>query len=101
VLAESFERIHRSNLVGMGIVPLQYLPGETSGSLDLNGRETFNIRGLADGLRPGGTATVEVQTDGGAGFSFHVEVKVAATSEVEILHAGGILPMVLRDIAGV
>jgi aconitate hydratase len=101
VLAESFERIHRSNLVGMGIVPLQYFPGETSGSLDLNGRETFNIRGLADGLRPGGTATVEVQTDGGAGFSFHVEVKVAATSEVEILHAGGILPMVLRDIAGV
>ena len=52
VIAESYERIHRSNLVGMGILPLQYLPGESASSLGLTGRETFDVVGLADGLRP-------------------------------------------------
>src|SRR2546422_7792359 len=64
VLAESFERIHRSNLIGMGVLPLQFLPGESAASLGLTGRETFDIEGVATGLAPGKRLTV--LADGGA-----------------------------------
>src|ERR1700694_6172930 len=65
VMAESFERIHRSNLVGMGILPLEFLPGESLRSLGLNGTEAFTIRGLAAGLQPG--QRIEVEATGTAG----------------------------------
>ena len=64
VLAESYERIHRSNLVGMGVLPLQFLPGENAASLGLTGREEFDILGLADGLAPRQRVTVRVRDDG-------------------------------------
>src|ERR671938_411291 len=65
VLAESFERIHRSNLVGMGVLPLQFMPGENAATLGLTGRETFTIRGLADGLSSRQRLTVMVRGEDG------------------------------------
>src|SRR5690606_7624125 len=70
VLAESYERIHRSNLVGMGVLPLEYLPGDSTEALGLSGEESFSIRGIESGLRPGGTVTVDVESDDGAAKSF-------------------------------
>src|SRR5258707_2935343 len=66
VIAGSYERIHRSNLVGMGVLPLQFHPGESADSLGLDGRETYTIRGIADGLTPGQEVAVEVQREDGS-----------------------------------
>ena len=65
VIAESYERIHRSNLVGMGVLPLAYRPGENRASLGLSGRETFTITGIASGLAPGGAVTVTARDEAG------------------------------------
>src|SRR5919198_3496429 len=70
VIAASFERIHRSNLVGMGILPLQYLPGENAGSLGLSGREAFTVEGLGDGLRPQQEVVVGIRGEDGARRQF-------------------------------
>jgi aconitate hydratase len=100
VLAESYERIHRSNLVGMGVLPLQYRPGESAASLGLSGTELFDILGLAGGIAPG--MEVSVVAHGPAGdVRFRATLRVDAPSEVEVLRAGGILPMVLAQLGGV
>jgi aconitate hydratase len=96
VIAESFERIHRSNLVGMGVLPLQFTSGETRQSLGLTGLETFNIGGIASGLRPGQTLSVHGRRPDGSEFSFDVVCRIDTPIEVEYYRHGGILPYVLR-----
>ncbi len=98
VLAESFERIHRSNLVGMGILPLEFRPGDSAASLGLTGRETFDVLGLADGIAPGQEATVRARSEDGREIAFPVTVRVDQPAEVEYLRDGGILRMVLRRL---
>src|SRR3989442_7469957 len=97
VIAESFERIHRSNLVGMGVLPLQFVPGTSRESLGLTGRERFTIRGLQAGLKPGQILEVEAQGDG-APQRFRVHARLDNETDVEYLRHGGILPMVLRHL---
>jgi len=97
VIAESFERIHRSNLIGMGVVPLQYSEGESAESLGLSGHESFDIAGLAD-LEPGKELTVKATSDDGEGKAFKVKARVDSPVEVEYLRNGGILQTVLRQL---
>ena len=97
VIAESFERIHRSNLVGMGILPLQYAPGLSATSLGLTGEETFSIRGLA-GLAPKATLTVEAKRPGGTVVRFEAIARVDDPVDLEYMRHGGVLPFVLRQI---
>jgi aconitate hydratase len=97
VLAESFERIHRGNLVGMGVLPLQYLPGESAASLDLTGRETFTIRGLA-GLEPRQEIEIEVTGEDGATRTIRVLARIDGATELINYRNGGILPAVLRRL---
>ncbi len=99
VIAESYERIHRSNLVGMGILPLQFLPGERPSTLGLTGRETLSVTGLEDGLRPRQTVTVTARTDGGAERRFEAIARLDGPIDVEYYAGGGILPTVLRRLA--
>ncbi|MEK6687601.1 MAG: aconitate hydratase AcnA [Gemmatimonadota bacterium] len=96
VLAESYERIHRSNLVGMGVLPLSYQPGVTQGSLGLTGRETFSITGIAGGVTPGGTVEVRATAEDGSVKSFQAVVRLNSPVEVEYYEHGGILSRVLR-----
>jgi len=96
VVAESYERIHRSNLVGMGVVPLQFAEGENPESLGLTGREEFSIRGLEGGAAR--EATVEARRDDGSDIDFRVRVRLDTPQEREYLRAGGILPFVLRRL---
>jgi len=96
VIAESFERIHRSNLIGMGVLPLQFLPGETRGTLGLTGQETYDIEGLAS-LTPGGTVRVKARTASGSDKGFQVLVRIDTPNELDYYRHGGILPYVLRQ----
>jgi aconitate hydratase len=96
VIAESFERIHRSNLIGMGVLPLQYAEGESAESLGLTGHESFDISGLAD-LEPGKELTVKVTSDDGE-KEFRAKARVDSPVEVEYLRNGGILQTVLRQL---
>jgi aconitate hydratase len=98
-IAESFERIHRSNLVGMGILPLEFAHGETLASLGLTGRERFTIRGL-DGIKPGQTFEVDAVGDDGKKTTFKTRGRVDNDTEVEYMHHGGILQLVLRELIG-
>ncbi len=99
VLAESYERIHRSNLVGMGVLPLQFLPGESADSLGLTGLESYTIHGIAT-LAPRQEVTVIARTDaGGAEQRFRAIARLDGPIEVEYLRQGGILPAVLRRLA--
>jgi len=98
VIAESYERIHRSNLVGMGILPLQFPEGVSAESLGLTGREAFTVRGLADGVMPGQDVTVEAVDDDGIVRSFDARLRVDGEAEVEYLRAGGVLNLVLADM---
>ena len=100
VIAESFERIHRTNLVGMGVLPLQFEPGESAASLHLTGKETFHIEGVRASLNGGGRkASVRAVTDDGTQTAFRVDVRVDTPQEVEYYRNGGILPYVLRQLA--
>jgi aconitate hydratase len=100
VIAESFERIHRSNLVGMGVLPLQFPSGESAASLCLTGTETFHIEGVKASLNGGGRkATVRAVSDDGIETTFTALVRVDTPQEVEYYRNGGILPYVLRQIA--
>ncbi len=99
VIAESYERIHRSNLVGMGILPLQYLPGETAASLGLTGRETLDIIGLNDGLRPHQELTVVARGEDGRESRFRVTSRLDGAIDVTYLRNGGVLQTVLRRLA--
>ncbi|TFG45948.1 MAG: aconitate hydratase AcnA [Gemmatimonadales bacterium] len=99
VIAESYERIHRSNLVGMGVLPLTYAPGETRETLNLTGRETFTITGIASGLTPGGTVQVEVTREDGSTVKFKAVARLNSEVEVDYYRHGGILQRVLRKFA--
>jgi aconitate hydratase len=96
VIAESYERIHRSNLVGMGVLPLQFMPGDTRQTLGLNGLETFGVAGISAGLRPGQVLTVHGRRADGSEFSFDVVCRIDTPIEIEYYRHGGILPYVLR-----
>jgi aconitate hydratase len=99
VIAESYERIHRSNLVGMGVLPLQFLPGESASSLGLTGREAFTITGLDD-ITPRQVLEVAARSDeDGSVRRFRAIARLDGPIEVEYLHQGGILPAVLRRLA--
>jgi aconitate hydratase len=98
VIVESFERIHRSNLVGMGVLPLQFKEGDTRQTLDLKADDTFSIRGLAD-LTPGQDITVEVTRADGSAFSFTALCRIDTANEMEYYRHGGILHYVLRKLA--
>jgi aconitate hydratase len=100
VLAESYERIHRSNLVGMGVLPLQFLPGDSAASLGLTGNETYTIRGIAAGLTPRQRLAVIARDDErDAERRFEAIARVDGPIDVEYLRNGGILPAVLRRLA--
>jgi aconitate hydratase len=99
VIAESYERIHRSNLVGMGILPLQFQAGESAESLGLTGRETFTIRGIAAGLAPRQEVAVEARADDGATFIFTAVARLDGPVDVEYFRQGGVLQTVLRRLA--
>jgi aconitate hydratase len=98
VIVESFERIHRSNLVGMGVLPLQFKEGDTRQTLGLSATDTFSIRGLAD-LTPGQDVTVEVTREDGSQFSFTALCRIDTANEMEYYRHGGILHYVLRKLA--
>jgi aconitate hydratase len=101
VIAESFERIHRSNLVNMGVLPLEFQGGQNAASLGLSGRELYSIGGIADGLKPGAVLTVRAQ-EGGNGTARKVEfkalVRIDTPEELASFTHGGILPYVLRQL---
>jgi aconitate hydratase len=99
VIAESFERIHRSNLVGMGVLPLEFTGGDTRQSLGLTGFETFDIEGLDDSLRPRATLTVRARGANGT-TSFKVLARIDTPEEMNYYRHGGILPYVLRQLVG-
>ncbi len=98
VIVESYERIHRSNLVGMGILPLQFMEGENAESLGLTGRETLDITGLGDGTAR--EVTVTATAGDGAVKTFQARVRIDTPQEVEYYRHGGILHYVLRQLAG-
>ena len=98
VIAESFERIHRSNLVGMGVLPLQFVDGQTRQTLHLTGREVISIHGLSDDIQPHQTLDVSVMREDGSQDQFKVLCRIDTLNEVEYFKAGGILHYVLRNL---
>ena len=100
VIAESYERIHRSNLVGMGVLPLAYEPGSDRKSLGLTGRETFSVSGIAKGLAPGGRVTVIAKDESGKETKFPAVVRLNSAVELDYYRHGGILQRVLRQFMG-
>ena len=102
VIAESYERIHRSNLVGMGIIPLQFLPGDSVEKLGLTGREVIEVVGLADainsGFKGGRDLTVRAKGDNGKTIEFKAKARIDTPQEVEYYRHGGILQYVLRNL---
>jgi aconitate hydratase len=100
VLAESFERIHRSNLVGMGILPLQFLPGQNVESVGLTGFETFDIPGIAGGLKPLQHMTVVVKDGKGETKTIEAICRIDTPYELQYYQHGGILQFVLRQLLG-
>ncbi|MFV1987989.1 MAG: aconitate hydratase AcnA [Gemmatimonadota bacterium] len=97
VIAKSYERIHRSNLIGMGILPLQFHDGEDAGSLGLDGSETFAVHGIADGLQPRDSIRVTATKADGSSASFDVIARLDTEVEVDYYRNGGILQTVLRQ----
>jgi aconitate hydratase len=101
VIAESFERIHRTNLVGMGVLPLQFEAGQNVASLKLTGKEVYHVEGIPAALNGGGRkARVRAVAADGTEKKFTVDVRVDTPQEVEYYRNGGILPYVLRQLAG-
>jgi len=98
VLVETFERIHRSNLVGMGVLPLQYRPGESAASLGLTGQEVFDITGIAQGLTPDQEVQVKATAPDGKVTSFSAQCRIQTPAEVGYYRRGGILQSVLLDL---
>jgi aconitate hydratase len=95
-IAESFERIHRSNLVGMGILPLQFLPKENAETLGLDGTETFELTGIAQGLEPHAEIAVKATNSTGDTTEFSVEARIDSEVEMDYYRHGGVLQYVLR-----
>jgi len=98
VIAESYERIHRSNLVGMGVLPLQFQAGDSWSSLGITGRETFDIVGLSNDVQPGSTVKVIATREDGSTFEFAVIVRLDSMVDVDYYRNGGILQTVLRQM---
>jgi aconitate hydratase len=98
VLAASYERIHRSNLVGMGVLPLEFHEGQTWQSLGLTGEETIDIAGLDQRLAPRGEVTVKATRPDGQPIEFQAKVRIDTPVELEYYRHGGILPMVVRKL---
>jgi len=98
VIAASFERIHRSNLVGMGVLPLQFQEGTTAQSLGLDGSETFSITGLSDSTKPGQQVTLEIESKDGQKRSVPMKLRIDTPIEIDYYRHGGILPFVLRQL---
>jgi aconitate hydratase len=98
VLAETYERIHRSNLVGMGVLPLQYREGESATTLGLSGHEVFDVTGLSDAIRPRSEVTVTAVATDGTKKTFQVVARLDSAVEVNYYRNGGILPTVLRSL---
>ena len=99
VIAVSYERIHRSNLVGMGVLPLQFLPGQSAQSLGLTGEETFDIAGLSESLQPRTKIQVIAKKGDATQVVFDALVRIDTPVEIEYYRNGGILPTVLRKLA--
>jgi len=98
VIVESFERIHRSNLVGMGVLPLQFKAGQNRETLGLTGDDSFTVRGVAS-LKPQQDVEVEVTRNDGTKFTFTALCRIDTANEVEYFNNGGILHYVLRKLA--
>jgi aconitate hydratase len=98
VIAASFERIHRSNLVGMGVLPLQFLEGTSAQSLGLDGSEKFSITGLSDSIKPGQQVTLEIEKTNGEKRALPVNLRIDTPIEIDYYRHGGILPFVLRQL---
>jgi aconitate hydratase len=98
VVAASFERIHRSNLVGMGVLPMQFLDGVTAQSLGLDGSQTFSMGGLSDAIQPGQRLTLEIQNKEGEKRYVPVKLRIDTPIEIDYYRHGGILPFVLRQL---
>jgi aconitate hydratase len=97
VIAESYERIHRSNLVGMGVLPLEFKPGETAESLGLTGHESYSVEGVSK-LSPRAKLRVQARDDGGKEKTLEVVARADTPEEVAYYRHGGILPYVLRQM---
>jgi aconitate hydratase len=98
VIAASFERIHRSNLVGMGVLPLQFSEGTTARELGLDGSERFSITGLSDSIKPGQQVTLEIESENREKQLVPVKLRIDTPIEVDYYRHGGILPFVLRQL---
>jgi aconitate hydratase len=98
VIAASFERIHRSNLVGMGVLPLQFMEGTTAQSLGLDGSEKFSITGLSDSIKPGQQLRLEIESKRREKRSVPVKLRIDTPIEIDYYRHGGILPFVLRQL---
>ncbi len=98
VIAESYERIHRSNLVGMGVLPLQFAPGFSRVSLGLTGAETYHIEGLGEGLEPKKQLVVRAVAPDGTERKFPALARIDSPLEVQQYRHGGILPYILRKL---
>jgi len=98
VIAESYERIHRSNLVVMGVLPLEFLPGASAASVGLTGGETYDVTGIGAGLSPGKRVTVVATAKDGTRREFQAIARVDTPDDVEYLRHGGLLPYVLRGM---
>jgi aconitate hydratase len=96
VIAQSFERIHRSNLVGMGVLPVQFINGESATSLGLSGTEIFDIKGISSGLEPHAELTVTASDGDGRSIEFSVEARIDSEVELDYYRHGGVLQLVLR-----
>nr|MBA2242021.1 aconitate hydratase [Chthoniobacterales bacterium] len=100
VVAASFERIHRSNLVGMGVLPLQFEEGTNAHILGLDGSETYAITGLSEQMEPGQMITLEITRKEGSRESVPIKLRIDTAIEIDYYRHGGILPFVLRELVG-
>jgi aconitate hydratase len=98
VIAESFERIHRSNLVNMGVLPLEFKAAENAATLGLTGTEVFNLAGAADDLKPRGDVTVVATAENGSRIEFVASSRIDTPEELIAFRHGGILPYVVRQL---
>ncbi len=98
VIAESYERIHRSNLIGMGVLPLEFLSGQNRESLGLTGEEVFDVSGIASGLAPQKRLTIKARAADGSEKSFEALARIDTAVELDYYRHGGILQFVLRQL---
>lgn len=100
VLSASFERLHRANLAGMGILPMEFPDGKTHEEIGITGRETFDIEGLSAGVKPGMEVTVKFRREDGNAGSFRARVRLDTQADVECYRANGLLPLLLNRLGG-